>query len=67
MSHIHKGQWGKWSIPEPPNHHYVSDMDDRKYATRYVFTLAIRLICWKSSVQSIAVMTTVEVDYMTTT
>jgi hypothetical protein len=32
---------------------YVGDMNDMRYITGYVFTLAGGPICWKSSVQSI--------------
>ncbi|XP_058776952.1 secreted RxLR effector protein 161-like [Vicia villosa] len=45
---------------------YVSDMDDRRYITWYVFTLAGGHICWKSSVQYILAMSTTEAEYTTT-
>jgi ATP-binding cassette subfamily B (MDR/TAP) protein 1 len=44
---------------------YVGDMDDRRSTTGYVFTLAGGPICWKSSVQSIVVMSITEAEYMT--
>ncbi|XP_050888857.1 secreted RxLR effector protein 161-like [Lathyrus oleraceus] len=43
---------------------YAVDLDDRKSTTEYVFTLAWRPICWKSSIQSIIVMSTIEAEYM---
>ncbi|XP_050920281.1 secreted RxLR effector protein 161-like [Lathyrus oleraceus] len=42
----------------------ASDLDDRRSTTGYVFTLAGGLICWKSSVQTIVVMSTNEAEYM---
>ena len=42
---------------------YACDLDNRRSATRYVFILAVGPICWKSSVQSIVVMSTTEVEY----
>lgn len=39
---------------------YANDLDDERSITRYVFTLVRGHICWKSSVQSIIVMSTTE-------
>src|ERR1044072_8365062 len=43
---------------------YGRDLDDRRSTTGYVFTLAGGPICWKSSVQSIVAMSTIEAEYM---
>ena len=43
---------------------YAGDVDDRRYTTGYLFTLSRRLICWKSTLQSIIAMSTTEAEYM---
>ena len=43
---------------------YAGDLDDLRSTTGYVFKLAGGPIYWKSSVQSIVVMSTTEAEYM---
>ncbi|KAL0328141.1 UNVERIFIED_CONTAM: Retrovirus-related Pol polyprotein from transposon TNT 1-94 [Sesamum calycinum] len=43
---------------------YTGDLDDRKSTTGYVFTLGGGPIYWKSTVQSIVVLSTTEAEYM---
>lgn len=43
---------------------YVSDIDDMRSITEYIFTLAGELISWKSSVKSIMVMSTIKTKFM---
>jgi hypothetical protein len=44
---------------------YVGDLDDRRSTTGYVFTLTGGLICWKSMIQSMVAMSTIEAKYIT--
>jgi hypothetical protein len=43
---------------------YASDVDDRRSTTGYLFTLLGWPICWKSTLQSIVAMSTIEAEYM---
>uniref|UniRef100_A0A2N9I2A4 Reverse transcriptase Ty1/copia-type domain-containing protein n=1 Tax=Fagus sylvatica TaxID=28930 RepID=A0A2N9I2A4_FAGSY len=43
---------------------YAGDVDDRRSTTGYLFTLLGGPICWKSTLQSIVAMSTIEVEYM---
>uniref|UniRef100_A0A2N9HUM1 Integrase catalytic domain-containing protein n=1 Tax=Fagus sylvatica TaxID=28930 RepID=A0A2N9HUM1_FAGSY len=43
---------------------YTSDVDDRRSTTGYLFTLLGGPICWKSTLQSIVAMSTIEAEYM---
>ena len=43
---------------------YARNLDDRRSTTGYVFTLAGRPICWKSMVQSLVALSTIESKYM---
>src|ERR1044072_1830633 len=43
---------------------YAGDLDDRMSTLGYVFTLVGGPIYWKSSVQSIVVMSTTKAEYM---
>uniref|UniRef100_A0A2N9J7Q6 Reverse transcriptase Ty1/copia-type domain-containing protein n=1 Tax=Fagus sylvatica TaxID=28930 RepID=A0A2N9J7Q6_FAGSY len=43
---------------------YAGEVDDRRSTTGYVFTLSGGPICWKSTLQSIVAMSTIEVEYM---
>ncbi|KAL0291556.1 UNVERIFIED_CONTAM: Retrovirus-related Pol polyprotein from transposon TNT 1-94 [Sesamum calycinum] len=43
---------------------YAGDLDDRRSTTGYVFTLGGGSICWKSTVQSIVALSTIEAEYM---
>jgi hypothetical protein len=43
---------------------YAGEVDDRRSTTGYVFTLSRGPICWKSTLQSIVVMSTIEAKYM---
>ena len=43
---------------------YVRDLDDMRSTTSYVFTLGGGLICWKSMVQSLVALSTIESEYM---
>jgi hypothetical protein len=43
---------------------YAGDVDDMRSTTGYLFTLSGGPICWKSTLQSIIVMSTTEAEYM---
>ncbi|KAL0447562.1 UNVERIFIED_CONTAM: Retrovirus-related Pol polyprotein from transposon TNT 1-94 [Sesamum latifolium] len=43
---------------------YAGDLDDIRFTTGYVFTLGGGPICWKSTVQSIVALSTIEAEYM---
>ena len=43
---------------------YARDLDDRRSTTGYVFTLGGGPICWKSMVQSLVALSTIESKYM---
>ena len=43
---------------------YTGDVDDRRSTTGYLFTLLGGPICWKSTLQSVVAMSTIEVEYM---
>uniref|UniRef100_A0A2N9GG47 CCHC-type domain-containing protein n=1 Tax=Fagus sylvatica TaxID=28930 RepID=A0A2N9GG47_FAGSY len=43
---------------------YAGEVDDRRSTTGYVFTLSGGPICWKSTLQSIVAMSTIEAEYM---
>ncbi|KAL0363822.1 UNVERIFIED_CONTAM: Retrovirus-related Pol polyprotein from transposon TNT 1-94 [Sesamum angustifolium] len=43
---------------------YAGDLDDRRSTTGYDFTLGGGSICWKSTVQSIVALSTIEAEYM---
>jgi hypothetical protein len=43
---------------------YEEDLDDRRSITGYVFTLVRGPICWKSMIQSMVTMSTIEAEYM---
>ena len=43
---------------------YARDLDDRRFTTGYVFNLGGELICWKSMVQSLVVLSTIESKYI---
>ena len=43
---------------------YAGNMDDRKSTTGYVFTLSGWPICWRSTLQSLVPMFTIEAEYM---
>lgn len=57
-------QQGDPSVVGYVDSNYAGDLDDRWSTTGYVFTLAGGPICWKSSVQSVVVMSTTEAEYM---
>ena len=40
------------------------DLDDRRSTTSYVFTFSEGPICWKSMVQSLVALSTIELEYM---
>ncbi|KAE8720084.1 Trigalactosyldiacylglycerol 1 isoform 2 [Hibiscus syriacus] len=43
---------------------YAGDLDNRRSTTRHIFTLGGGPICWKSTVQSIVALSTIEAEYM---
>jgi len=43
---------------------YTGDLDNRRSTTGYVFTLSGGLVCWKSTIQSIVVLSITEAEYM---
>ena len=43
---------------------YASNEDDSKSTTGYIFTLSGGPICWRSTLQSIIAMSTIEAEYM---
>ena len=43
---------------------YAQDLDDRRTIIGYVFTLGGGPICWKSMVQSLVTLSTIELEYM---
>lgn len=43
---------------------YAGDLDDRRSTTRYVFTFGGGPTCWKSIIQSLVAMSTIEAKYM---
>ena len=43
---------------------YAGDLDKRRFTTSYVFTLAGEPVSWKSTLQSIVVLSTTEAKYM---
>ncbi|KAL0368120.1 UNVERIFIED_CONTAM: Retrovirus-related Pol polyprotein from transposon TNT 1-94 [Sesamum calycinum] len=43
---------------------YAGDLDDRRSTTGYVFTLGGGPICWKSTVQCIVSLSTIEAEYI---
>ena len=43
---------------------YAGNIDDRRSTTSYVFTLSGRPVCWRSTLQSLVVVSTTEVEYM---
>ena len=51
-------QEGDHSIVGYVNSDYVGDLDNRRFTTGYVFTLAGGPICWRS------VLSTIEAEYM---
>ena len=46
---------------------YVGDLDERRSTTGYVFTLGRGPICWKSMIQSLVALSTIEAEYMAIT
>ena len=40
------------------------NLDGKRSTTSYVFTLGRRPICWKSMVQSLVALSTIELEYM---
>ena len=46
---------------------YAGDLDDRRSTTCYVFTLGGGPICWKSMIQSLVALSTIESEYMAIT
>ncbi|KAL0308913.1 UNVERIFIED_CONTAM: Retrovirus-related Pol polyprotein from transposon TNT 1-94 [Sesamum radiatum] len=46
---------------------YANDRDSRKSTTPYVFTLCDSCISWKSQLQSIVALSTIEAEYIATT
>ena len=49
------------------NSDFTKDLDKRKSTTGYVFTLAEGAISWVSKLQTVAVLSTTEVEYMAAT
>ena len=49
------------------NSDYVEDLDKIRSLTGYVFTLCGSVISWKTTLQSIIVLSTTEAEYMATT
>ena len=43
---------------------YTRDLDDRRSTTGYMFTLSRGPICWKSMVQSLVALPTIDSEYM---
>ena len=43
---------------------YAGNIDDRRSATGYVFTLSEGPVCWRSTLQSLVAMYTTEAEYM---
>ena len=43
---------------------YAGDVDDRRSTIGYLFTLLGWPICWKSTLQSIVAMSTIEAEYI---
>ncbi|KAL6330028.1 hypothetical protein AAG906_039943 [Vitis piasezkii] len=43
---------------------YTGDLDDKRSTTGYVFTFGGGLICWKSMIQSLVALSTIESEYM---
>ena len=43
---------------------FVGDVDDRKYTSSYVFTLAARAISWKSSKQTVTASSTMYAEFV---
>ena len=46
---------------------YTGDLDSRKSMTGYVFRFASGLICWKSTLQDVVALSTIEAEYMAMT
>jgi len=46
---------------------YASDLDRRHSIFGYIFTLCVGAISWKESLQSIAILSTSEVEYVAAT
>lgn len=46
---------------------FIGNLDKRKSIVDYVFTLAKRAMSWLSKLQIVVALSTVEVEYMTTT
>jgi hypothetical protein len=46
------------------NANCAGEVDDRRSTTGYVFTLLGRPICWKSTLQSIVAISTIEYEFM---
>ena len=46
---------------------YAGDLDSRKSTTGYVFRFAGGLICWKSTLQDVVALSTIEAEYMAMT
>ena len=44
--------------------YYAGDLDQRKFTTDYVFTVAERAISWKAELQNTVALSTTEVEYM---
>ena len=49
------------------NFDYVGDLDSRKSMTNYVFRFTGGPICWKSTLQYVVALSTIEVEYMAMT
>jgi len=46
---------------------YAGDLDRRRSISGYIFTMCVGAISWKASLQSIAVLSTTEAEYVVAT
>ena len=57
-------QHGDNSVVGYVDSNYAGNIDDRRSATGYVFTLSEGPVCWRSTLQSLVAMSTTEAEYM---
>ena len=57
-------QQGDPSVVGYVNEDHARDLDNRRSTTGYVFNLGEEPICWKSMVQSLVALSTIELEYM---
>lgn len=60
-------EWSKFIFRGYVDSNFIGNLDKRKSIVDYVFTLAKRAMSWLSKLQIVVALSTVEVEYMTTT